>query len=72
LGTAGGCGLLPEGGEVEIFLIAKTMGLAEKEVTDFCGKLKTISQAEAEVAAAYIAKQITIFIEKSAVEAVHQ
>ena len=31
LGTAGGCGLLPAGGEVETFLIEKTAGLTEAD-----------------------------------------
>lgn len=43
MGTAGGCGRLPEGGTVETFLIAKTVGLSEAQVSGLCHGLGTIS-----------------------------
>jgi ligand-binding sensor protein len=43
MGTAGGCGRLPEGGKVETFLIAKTLGLSEAQVIDLCHGLGSIT-----------------------------
>jgi predicted Fe-Mo cluster-binding NifX family protein len=44
MGTAGGCGLLPEGGKVETFLLAKTLGLSEARISGLCQGLGTITQ----------------------------
>lgn len=44
MGTAGGCGLLPEGGAVETFLIAKTLGRSETQISGLCQGLGTITQ----------------------------
>ncbi|WP_372678600.1 PocR ligand-binding domain-containing protein, partial [Desulfosarcina sp.] len=46
MGTAGGCGRLPEGGTVETFLIAKTLGLSEAQVSGLCHGLGTITQKQ--------------------------
>jgi len=43
LGTAGGCGRLPAGGEVEAFIIEKTTGLTEEEVSELCRGLKAMT-----------------------------
>ena len=58
LGTAGGCGLLPKGGDVETFMIEKSMGLSEKEIADLCIGLESMSQEQAESMADFIEKRI--------------
>ena len=63
LGTAGGCGLLPAGGEVETFLLEKTMGLSEAEILRLCEGLGTMTQEEAEKMAAYIEKRTAQFVD---------
>lgn len=46
MGTAGGCGRLPEGGTVETFLIAKTLGRSEAQIFSLCHGLGTITQKQ--------------------------
>jgi len=58
LGTAGGCGRLPAGGEVQTFLLEKTMGLSETQILKLCEGLETMTLAEAEKMAVYIEKRI--------------
>ncbi|MCG6909621.1 MAG: PocR ligand-binding domain-containing protein [Deltaproteobacteria bacterium] len=62
LGTAGGCGLLPEGGEVESFLIEKTAGLTEAEIADLSKDMGTMTQAQAEEMAAFIEAKVAEFM----------
>jgi len=63
LGTAGGCGQLPVGGEVQTFLLEKTMGLSETQVLRLCEGLGTMTQAEAEGMAVYIEKRMAQFVD---------
>jgi hypothetical protein len=63
LGTAGGCGLLPAGGEVETFLLEKTMGLSETQILRLCEGLGTMTQEEAEKMAVYIEKRTAQFVD---------
>ena len=63
LGTAGGCGLLPTGGEVETFLLEKAMGLSETEILRLCEGLGTMTQEEAEKMAAYIEQRTAQFVD---------
>lgn len=58
LGTAGGCGRLLAGGAVQTFLIEKTMGLSETQISKLCEGLETMPQEEAEKMAVYIEKRI--------------
>jgi len=58
LGTAGGCGRLPEGGEVETFLIEKTTGLDEARIRERCEGIQPISEQEAREMAEYIEARI--------------
>ncbi len=60
LGTAGGCGLLPEGGKVEGFIVQKTLGLTQFEIAERCQGIGTMSKDRAEEMAAFIEKQITV------------
>ncbi len=63
LGTAGGCGLLPARGEVQTFLLEKTMGLSETQIMGLCEGLGTMTQAEAEKMANYIEKRTAQFVD---------
>jgi ligand-binding sensor protein len=62
LGTAGGCGLLPPGGEVETFLLEKTTGLSQERIAELCEGVGTMTEAQAEEMAAYIQGRITQFL----------
>ena len=63
LGTAGGCGRLPAGGEVQTFLLEKTMGLDEAQILKLCEGLGSITRAEAQEMADYIEKRIAQFVD---------
>ena len=63
LRTAGGCGLLPAGGAVEIFLLEKTMGFCEIEILRLCEGLGTMTQEEAEKMAADIEQRTAQFVD---------
>ena len=62
LGTAGGCGLLPAGGEVETFMIEKTAGLSEEEIAGLCEGMKFMTEGQAEKMAAFIEDKIKRFM----------
>jgi len=66
LGTAGGCGLLPAGGELETFMIEKTAGLSEKEIAGLCEGMGTMTETQAVEMAAHIENKITEFINNHA------
>jgi len=65
LGTAGGCGLLPEGGEVETFLIEKTLGLSEEQIADLCDDLGSMTEAEAREMADFIEERLDAYVKAS-------
>jgi ligand-binding sensor protein len=66
LGTAGGCGVLLEGGEVEDFIIQKTAGLDEEEIESLCRDMETMTEEEAgKVAAAILERIAEIVTEKT-------
>lgn len=58
LGTAGGCGRLPEDGAVETFLIHKLMGLDEAEIEALCRDLEPMTEDQAQQAASFVEKRI--------------
>jgi len=62
LGTAGGCGLLPEDGEVEEFIVQKTLGLPTDEIAELCQNIGSMSEGKAKEMAAFIEKQLTRFV----------
>jgi ligand-binding sensor protein len=62
MGTVGGCGLLPAGGEVETFLLAKTMGLREEQIDDLCDGLGTMTQDQAEEMATFIEQRLAQYV----------
>jgi ligand-binding sensor protein len=59
LGTAGGCGLLLEGGEVEDFMVQKTTGLGEDEIIELCEGMESITEEKAHEVAAMIEERIS-------------
>jgi ligand-binding sensor protein len=64
LGTAGGCGRLPAGGAVEIFLLEKTMGLSKARIAGLCEGMETMTAAEAEAMAAFVERRIAHFVDQ--------
>lgn len=64
LGTVGGCGRLPEGGNVETFIIQKTTQMDEHEIRALCRELKPMSENQALQAAEYIAERIAEYVKK--------
>lgn len=58
LGTVGGCGKLPQGGEAEEFLIAKTTGLSDDAVAAICSTVGEISGEKAVEMAEYIENRL--------------
>jgi ligand-binding sensor protein len=63
LGTAGGCGLLPEGGKVEALVVNKSLGMPEEEIAERCEGIQTMSLGRAEEMAMFIEKKLSRFIE---------
>ena len=64
LGTAGGCGVLLEGGEVEEFMVQKTTGFSEDEITELCQGLGTLTEDQAREVASAIEERIKQIINK--------
>ena len=64
LGTAGGCGVLLEGGEVEEFMVQKTTGLSEDEIAALCQGLGSMTEAQAREVASAIEERIKQIIDK--------
>ena len=58
LGTAGGCGLLPQGGEVELFLIHKITDIDNKDIEILSRSINTIAQSKIHSAIAFTQKEI--------------
>ncbi|MBN2059233.1 MAG: PocR ligand-binding domain-containing protein [Deltaproteobacteria bacterium] len=67
LGTAGGCGVLLEGGEVEDFMIQKTTGLDEETIETLCRDLGSMTEDEARQAAAFIESRIAQLLKDASV-----
>ena len=64
LGTAGGCGWLPEGGEIETFILEKTTGLSQGEIAELGRELKSMSEEQARQVADFIEKRIAEYIDR--------
>jgi ligand-binding sensor protein len=64
LGTAGGCGRLPAGGAVETFIIEKTTGLEESEITKLCRGLETMTEVQARQMAEFTESWIADHIDR--------
>jgi len=55
MGSFGGCGLLPEGEEIDTFYIGKITGMAEAEIEEMGKDIKTISRVKSEEVATFLA-----------------
>lgn len=62
VGAAGGCGLLPEDGEVESFLIGKTLDMDDERVEELAQSVPTISDQKAKDVADFIKGRIDSII----------
>ena len=62
LGVAGGCGHLLEGGEIETFMINKTIDLDEHQIEDLAGEVVTMSREEAESLLEFIRQEIEAIV----------
>jgi hypothetical protein len=60
------CGLLPEGGEVESFMVEKSMGCSEAQVAELSRDIGTLSDDKAREMAAYIEKRIAEILKRGA------
>lgn len=58
LGTAGGCGLLFEDGEVEPFMVSKTLEMDEEEIEKLAEGMGTISESDAAALIDFIQEKI--------------
>ena len=58
LGTAGGCGRLPQGGKIETFVIEKTLGIGETEIADLTDGLETMTNQQAEEMVAFVERHV--------------
>ena len=63
LGTAGGCGVLAEDGEIDTFYVAKVLHLGEEAVERIAG-VKKFSQAELGRVIAYVEKRLEEILSK--------
>lgn len=64
IGTAGGCGVLLEDGEVEDFMVHKTTGLSEDEIAGLCQGLGAMTEEQATEVAAVIKERLSQIINK--------
>ncbi len=64
LGTAGGCGLLPEDGELEEFMVQKTTGLEEKKISKLAEGITTMTETRAGEFADYIAARVAEIVRR--------
>ena len=62
LGTAGGCGRLPEDGEVETFIIEKTTGLSEDKIVELARGVAPMTEDEARQVADFIENRIAQYV----------
>lgn len=58
VGAVGGCGPLPEGGELEDFMVSVTMGMEEEDVARLAESVPTASQEKLEEIQAYIEERV--------------
>jgi ligand-binding sensor protein len=65
LGTAGGCGLLLEDGEVEDFMVQKTTGMDEDEISALCGGIGSMTEEEAREVASAIEERLSRIVKSA-------
>ena len=64
LGTAGGCGVLLEDGEVEEFMVQKTTGFSEEKIEALCRGLGRMTEDQAQEVARAIEEKLLQIIDK--------
>ncbi len=62
LGTAGGCGRLPQNGEVDTFFIGKAMGKEELEMAALCDGIEHMTEEQADKMADFIEKRLLEYV----------
>ncbi len=62
LGAAGGCGLLPEDGEVESFLVSKTLDMDEGKIEELAKSVPVISNDKAQNVAVFMKERIKAIV----------
>ena len=62
LGAVGGCGLLPEDGEVESFLVGKTLDMDEEKIEELAKSVPVISDETAQAVAAFMKERIDAIV----------
>lgn len=68
IGTAGGCGLFFEDGEIEPFFINKNIGLDEEKIEDMAKEIKTMTDKEKEAAVKLIEERISHILKSQNLE----
>ena len=63
VGTAGGCGRLPANGEVNAFMINKTIGIDKKEIEGLVDDMGSMTTEEAQECADFIETEIKQIVE---------
>jgi len=58
IGAVGACGLILDDGEIDSFMVNKTIGMDEEEIETLAGDIKKISRKEVEALADYIQDRI--------------
>lgn len=58
VGAVGGCGLLAEEGEIDGFMISKTIGMAEEKIEALANGITTMTAGQAENLTAFIQEEI--------------
>jgi len=64
LGTVGACGLLPDDGEVEEFMVQKTTGLKDTEVSELVEGIATMSETRAREFTEYTTARIAEIVSR--------
>ena len=67
IGVAGGCGLMPENGEIDTFIVHKTLDADEKELESLSDNIGTITNDQLESISAYITEQIFKIINRKTI-----
>jgi ligand-binding sensor protein len=65
IGAVGACGLLPAGGEVDLFLVNKITDIDEERVEELCEDLAVIETTSAEEVAQYIWERIETVVSEA-------
>ena len=64
LGVAGGCGYITENGEVDMFMVSKTTGIAEEKLLDLSDDIPMMTPEQAESHAKFIQIEIEKIIKE--------